>query len=66
MASFIQIQGTHGRLVWVNPEHVSFIRAEDRKTKLYFENGQELVAEVSVAAVLDLFKSNGKVDGVEQ
>jgi hypothetical protein len=51
MATFVQIQGHGGRLVYVNPERINYIRAEGENTMLYFDKDQSLLVEEPVAEV---------------
>ena len=51
MATFVQIQGHGGRLVYVNLERINYIRAEGENTMLYFDKDQSLLVEEPVAEV---------------
>ena len=52
MATFIPIQGRGGKLVYVNPERVTYLRSEGEKTILFFGSDQSVELEEPVSEVL--------------
>jgi hypothetical protein len=54
MAKFVQIQGRGGKLVYVNPERINYIRPSGEKTTLYFDNDQSVELEQPISPVLAL------------